>query len=118
MAQSTWTTIHKVYKNQGISGVGAQAVKKIIKPLAKIGSLYFLERDLSLEMPPLEPNQSIVAREGTLADIHLLDLMPNAARHKREAVERLTGGDHWFVGIDKATGRLTNHRWVSTSRAF
>lgn len=118
MGQSSWPTIQKVYRERGISGVAAQTFKKIVRPVARAGSMYFLQRDLRLPMPPLEPNLTLVAREGTLSDVHLLDAMPNPERHKRQAIERLMGGDHWFIGIDKSTGKLANHRWVSLRRAF
>src|SRR5436190_11378677 len=108
-SQSMWTTMGKVYRTQGVSAVAALGLRMIIRPFAQAGSLYFLERDLSCPMPAREPVTTIVAREGTLADVHLLDTMPDAARHKNQAIDRLRRGDHWFVGIDRTTGRLANH---------
>jgi hypothetical protein len=118
MAQSIWGTIQRVYADQGLPAVAALGFRKIIRPVARVGSLYFLERDLSLPMPPLEPISTIVPREGTLSDIPLLSVLPNAARHKHEAADRLMRGDRWFIGIDRVTGKLTNHRWISFTRTF
>ncbi len=118
MAQFHWATLQRIYREQGIIPVAAHTFKKLVNPVVKMGSLYFLERDLSLPMPSLEPNNTIVAREGTLADVHLLDTLPHAQRNKKEAVARLQRGDYWFVGIDKASGKLANYRWVSLNRAF
>jgi hypothetical protein len=118
MAQSNWATVRRIYKDQGITSVAAHGLKKLVHPVVKVGSLYFLERELSLPMPSLEPNSTIVAREGTLADVHLLDALPHAKRNKTVAVARLKRGDHWFVGIEKATGKLANYRWASLNRAF
>src|SRR5579884_12606 len=118
MAQSGWASVHKVYKDLGITGVFATGLKKILRPVARVGSLYFLERDLGLPMPRLEPNSNVVAREGTLSDIHLLDQLSDADRRKDQAIERLRRGDHWFIGVDRASGKLMNHRWVTRTRSF
>src|ERR1043166_6132187 len=118
MGQLKWDTIQRIFKTQGLPAVAALTLKKIIRPVAKVGSVYFLERDLSLPMPPLESMKNIVAREGTLSDIHLLDALPNAARQKKEAIDRLARGDRWFIGVDRPTGKLCNYRWVSLTRRF
>jgi hypothetical protein len=118
MAQRILAIIRDVYSNQGVPAVAALGLKKIVRPVARVGSLYFLERDLSLPMPPLEPSGTIMAREGTLEDIELLNVLPDTARHKKQAVDRLMRGDHWFIGVDRETGKLTNQRWVSLTRTF
>jgi hypothetical protein len=118
MEPSNWATLRRIFREQGLTSVAAHSLKKLVHPIVKMGSVYFLERDLRLPMPTLEPNNTIVAREGTLADVPLLDALPHAKRNKTVAVARLKRGDQWFVGIEKATGKLANYRWVSLNRAF
>ena len=98
--------------------MSAVALKKLLEPIAQVGSVYFLERDLSEPMPQLRPVPGIVAREGTLSDIALLDETTDATKRKLLATERLEKGDRWFLAVEDRTGRLTNYRWVSTTTAF
>ncbi len=80
--------------------------------------MYFLERDLQLPMPAIRNVDSIVAREGTIDDLPLLSAVQNPERARREAQERLQRGDRWFIAVERTTGKLTNYRWVSLSRAY
>src|SRR5689334_13741034 len=107
MKESLFTTVPHVYRDSGAKAVAALTLKRLIRPVATLGSLYFLERDLNIPMPPLQPINGIVVREGTLADLPLLDPMKCAERQKQQAVDRLKQGDHWFIGIEEATGKLT-----------
>ena len=62
MAQRILAAIRDVYSNQGVQAVAALGFKKIVRLVATVGSLYFLERDLSLPMPLLEPSGTMVPR--------------------------------------------------------
>ena len=39
----------------------------------------------------------------------------NDTEKKRDAIARFKRGDRWFVGVDSATGKLANFRWVTTA---
>lgn len=118
MNESLFVSTRRIYGDQGLRAVAVQAFKKLLAPFARVGSLYFLERDLNSPMPPLRHIRGIVMREGSLSDVHLLDAVGDAERHKKQAVERLARGDRWFIGIDEATGKLANYRWASMTRGF
>jgi ribosomal protein S18 acetylase RimI-like enzyme len=118
MSDSLLNTTRRVRKEGGMKAAASLAIRKVLSPVARVGSLYFLQRDLSMPMPPLKPVEGIVVREATLQDIHLLDSVENAAVRKEQASERLQRGDLWFVGIEKKTGRLTNYRWASLTSGF
>ena len=91
------------------------AFKKLLSPVARVGSVYVLESDLTAGIPKVKPLPDIIAREAFLEDINLLDGMENDFEKKRDAIERFKRGDRWFVGIDKTNGKLTNFRWVTTA---
>jgi GNAT superfamily N-acetyltransferase len=91
------------------------ALKKAVSPVARVGSLYLLECDLTAGLPRVKPVPGVVAREAFLEEIHLLDGIENEDEKKRDAIFRFKRGDRWFVGIDAATGKLANFRWVTTA---
>ena len=98
--------------------VFSMALKKMIAPVAQAGSIYFLDCDLRIGLPQVRPIEGITAREAFLSDLHLLDGTERAAKRKNDAIERFKRGDRWFIGIETATGKLTNYRWVTTAWEF
>ena len=45
------------------------ALKKLISPVARVGSVYLMECDLRAGLPAVEPVQGIIAREAFVEDI-------------------------------------------------
>jgi GNAT superfamily N-acetyltransferase len=103
--------VQRAWMDYGPKIVLTRALKKIARPAFKTGSLVFFECDLRKPMPERRELPSIVIREATTQD---------AAMFSDQAVffERLAEGHRCFMGIEKATGRLTNYRWVSTVSAY
>ena len=107
-----------IYQDRGLKTFTVQVIKKLLAPKLQMGSICFFERDLRAPMPPVAPLEGIVLREGSLSDISLLDCLKDAGRQKKHAVERLRAGHHWYVSIEKETGRLMTYRWASMTNAF
>src|SRR5262245_18986679 len=82
------------------------ALKKMISPVARVGSVYVLGRSLLDERAPVKPVPGILAREAFMADIDLLGDLDQTAERKRDTVARFKRGDRWFVGIDASNGKL------------
>src|SRR5215510_12983658 len=99
-----------IYQDRGLKTFTVQVIKKILAPNVRLGSICFFERDLRAPMPPLAPLEGIELREGSLSDIALLESLKDAERHKKQALNRFKAGHHWYVSIEKETGRLTNYR--------
>jgi len=62
-------------------------------------------------MPAPRPISGIVIREATIADA---PLFPD----QKLFLQRVKDGNRCFMGIEEATGRLTNYRWVNTSGPY
>jgi hypothetical protein len=107
-----------IYQDRGLKTFTVQVIKKVLSPNVRMGSICFFERDLRAPMPPLDPLEGIVLREGSLSDLSLLDCLDDAERQKKAAVKRFEAGHHWYVSIEQTTGRLTNYRWASMTSAF
>ncbi len=105
----------EIYNEGGLVAMLSMGFRKLISPAVQVGSVYFLECDLRAGLPKVRPVAGIIAREAFRADIDLLDGTENAGARKADAIERFRKGDRWFVGIEPATGKLTNYRWVTTS---
>jgi hypothetical protein len=99
----------------GVRATVGLALKKVISPVARAGSMYLLQCDLTAGLPPVKPVPGIIAREGFMEDIDLLDGIENGMEKKRDAIERFKRGDRWFVGIDSTNGKLATFRWVTTA---
>lgn len=91
------------------------AFKKVVSPVARVGSVYLMECDLVAGLPKVKSVPGIIAREAFMEDIDLLDGIENDTEKKRDAIARFKRGDRWFVGIDGANGKLATFRWVSTT---
>jgi hypothetical protein len=89
--------------------------KKLISPVARVGSLYMMECDLGRGLPAVKEVPGIIVREAFLEDIYLLDGIEEAPQKKHDAMERFQKRNRWFVGIDASTGKLANFRWVATN---
>jgi ribosomal protein S18 acetylase RimI-like enzyme len=110
--------IFAIYQDRGLKTFTVLAIKKLLAPNVRIGSICFFERDLRAPMPPLAPLEGIELREGSLSDIDLLECLKDAERQKKQALTRFKAGHHWYLSIEKETGRLTNYRWASMTSAF
>jgi hypothetical protein len=110
--------VFAIYQDRGLKTFTVQAIKKILAPNVRMGSICFFERDLREPMPPVAPLKGIELREGSLSDIALLQCLKDADRQKKQALHRFKAGHHWYVSIEKETGRLTSYRWASMTSAF
>jgi len=105
----------ELWREFGLRATIGMAFKKLLLPVARIGSLYLMECDLATGLPKVKPVPGIIAREAFLEDVHLLDGIEDGAKKKLDAIERLRRGQRWFVGIDASSGKLANFRWVATA---
>src|SRR5262245_36465093 len=99
-----------IYQDRGLKTFTVQAIKKLLAPNVRMGSICFFERDLGASMPSLASVEGIVLREGSVADVSLLDCLKDAERQKSEALERFEAGHHWYISLDKSTGQLASYR--------
>jgi GNAT superfamily N-acetyltransferase len=105
----------ELWRQFGFRATIGLAVKKLISPVARVGSVYLMECDLKAGLPRVKPVAGIVPREGFLEDIDLLDGIENGIEKKRDAIERFKRGDRWFIGVDSTNGKLATFRWVTTA---
>src|SRR5437867_1206104 len=105
----------ELYRRFGLRATLGLALKKVLSPVVRVGSIYLLECDLTAGLPEIKTLPAFIPREAFLEDIDLLDDVENGADAKRDAIERFKRGDRWFVGIDRATGKLANFRWSTTA---
>src|SRR5215472_4468205 len=104
-------SIRRSFVEGGVKAVLTRGLKKLVRPAFEIGSLVFIEADLSKPFPELRPVPGIVAREATIDDVRLFE-------DQRLFLKRFNDGDRCFLGIEEETGRLANYRWINTSAAF
>jgi len=91
--------------------VVTRSLRKLVRPIVKVGSLVFTECDLHDPMPDRREIKGIIVREATIQDVQLFEdqqLFP----------ERLEQGHRCFMGIEESTGKLTNYRWICTSAPY
>ena len=105
----------EIWREFGLKVTIGLAFRKLISPVARVGSVYLMECDLSSGLPKVKPVEGIIAREAFVEDIHLMDGIENNSEKKRNTIERFKRGDRWFVGIDTSTRRIVNCRWVTTA---
>jgi GNAT superfamily N-acetyltransferase len=105
----------ELWRGFGIRTTFGLALKKVVSPLARIGSVYLMECDIAAGLPNVKPVAGIAAREAFMEDIDLLDGIENDTEKKRDAIDRFRRGDRWFVGIDTGNGKLATFRWVTTA---
>jgi hypothetical protein len=104
----------ELFREFGVKATIGLALKKVISPVARVGSLYLMECDLPAGLPRVKPVPGIIAREGFMEDLYLLDGIEDGMERKRDAIDRFKRGDRWFIGIDSTNGKLANFRWVTT----
>lgn len=107
--------VNELWREFGLRATIGLGIKKVISPVARLGSVYVLQCDLRAELPQVKPVAGIIAREAFPDELHLLDGIENGMEKKRDAIERFKRGDRWFVGLDAANGKLTNFRWVTSA---
>jgi GNAT superfamily N-acetyltransferase len=100
-------TIRGLYREGGIKAVIVRSVKKLMSPVISVGSLIFVECDLRKPLPRKAALAEVLAREAVLADASLFE-------NPQIFIKRLRAGKRCFIGIDSATGKLANYRWIAT----
>jgi len=106
---------HELHRKFGLRATIGLALKKLISPVARVGSVYLMECDLRVGLPAVEPVSGIIAREAFVEDISLIDGIRDDPKKNRNTIERFKRGDRWFVGIDSSTGKIVNCRWATTA---
>ncbi len=99
-------TIRRAYREGGIKTVILRSFKKLMLPVMSAGSLIFVECDLRKPLPQRPSLPEILVREAALADAGLFE-------NRKTFLERLRAGKRCFIGIDSATGKLANYRWIA-----
>jgi len=100
-------TIRGLYREGGIRAVIVRSVKKLMSPVISVGSLIFVECDLRKPLPREAALRGVLEREAVLADASLFE-------NPQIFIDRLCAGKRCFIGIDSATGKLANYRWIAT----
>jgi ribosomal protein S18 acetylase RimI-like enzyme len=103
--------LQRSWKEGGLNIVISRSLRKLVRPVCRAGSLVFIECDLLKLKPERREVAGIVVREATAADVELFE-------DRKTFFERLQAGHRCFMGIEEATGKLTNYRWVCTSSAY
>src|SRR5437870_5671590 len=103
--------IQRAWIEGGPKTLVTRGLRKIVRPAFKIGTLVFIECDLRKPLPDRRDIPGILVREATVQDVHLF-------QDQVVFLERLNEGHRCFMGIEEATGRLTNYRWVNTSATY
>src|SRR5262245_53812489 len=103
--------IQRALMEGGTKTVLTRSLRKFLRPVVKIGTLVFVECDLREPIPERRQMPGITVREATIDDVDLFE-----DRHL--FLERLNEGNRCFMGIEDATGKLTNYRWINTSRSY
>jgi hypothetical protein len=103
--------IQRALREGGAKTVLTRSLRKLLRPAIKIGTLVFAECDLRKPIPERRPIPGIIVREATIEDVDLFE-------DRTLFLERMKQGSRCFMGIEEATGKLTNYRWVNTSWAY
>jgi ribosomal protein S18 acetylase RimI-like enzyme len=103
--------IRRAWKDGGPSVLLTRSLRRAIRPAARVGSLVFIECDLRARFPERRDVRGITFREAKLEDAHLFT-------DRRLFIDRFNQGHRCFMGIEEATGKLTNYRWVNPIAAY
>jgi hypothetical protein len=102
--------IRRAWTEGGAKTVLTRGLRRVVRPAIKVGSLVFIECDLRRPMPERREISGLTVREATPGDAFMFadpDLL----------LERLNRGHRCFMGIEEATGKLTNYRWICSGSA-
>lgn len=105
------TDVRRAWLEGGLKIVVARSLKRFVRPALKVGSLVFTECDLRKPLPEKPAIPGIQVREAVSEDAELFE-------DPSLFTERLRLGYRCFMGIEQATSKLTNYRWISTSTAY
>jgi hypothetical protein len=103
--------IQRALEEGGARILLTRSLRKLLRPAVKIGTLVFAECDLSEPMPERRPVPGIILREATVDDAYLFE-------DRNVFLQRLEQRNRCFIGIEEATGKLAQQRWVNTSSAY
>ena len=103
--------VERAWTDGGPHVLLTRSLKRVLRPVFKIGTLVFIECDLRKPMPERRAVPGIVLREATMQDVNLFE-------DRALFSKRLKDGHRCFMGIEEASGRLTNYRWVNSSAAY
>src|SRR5262245_10445921 len=103
--------VQRAWTDGGIKTLLTRSLKRLVRPAFKVGKLGFTECDLRKPLPERRPVPGIAIREATLGDVELF-------KDRELFFQRIGKGYRCFMGIEEATGKLANYRWVSTSTAY
>jgi len=103
--------VERAWTEGGAHVLLTRSLKRLVRPVFKIGTLVFIECDLRKPMPERREVPGIVLREATMADVNLFE-------DRALFLKRLRDGHRCFMGIEAATGKLTNYRWVNSSAVY
>src|SRR5438067_9965788 len=112
-----WASIQQTFRNGGMREVVSRAIRKVVRPAFRFGSLVFFDCDLRYPLPPSRPVAGIVAREAFVSDLPMF-INPGKTDLRQIALERFSRGERCFVGIDVDTGRLANYRWATSIAGY
>jgi hypothetical protein len=103
--------VQRAFYEGGPKAVVTRSLRKLIRPVFKVGSLVFIECDLTRALPEQRPVPGIIAREAKSEDARLFE-------DQAQFLKRFNIGHRCFMGIEEKTGKLANYRWVNPSAAF
>jgi hypothetical protein len=103
--------VQRALMEGGTKTIVTRSLRKLVRPAVKIGTLVFSECDLREPMPERQVIPGITVREATLNDAHLFE-------DPESFFGRIREGSRCFIGVEDATGKLTNYRWINTSAAY
>jgi GNAT superfamily N-acetyltransferase len=103
--------IQRAWNEGGPKTLVTRTLRKLVRPACKVGTLVFTECDLRSPMQERQVIPGICFREAALDDAGLFD-------DQALFLKRMKSGSRCFMGIEEATGKLANYRWVDTSSPY
>ena len=103
--------IQRAFVEGGAKTVMTRALRKLVRPACRIGTLVFIESDLTRPLPEARAVPGIVAREARIDDAKLFE-------NQALFLDRFRRGQRCFIGVESGTGKLTNYRWVNQTSAY
>jgi len=86
--------IQRAFVEGGAKTVMSRGIRRIVRPVFKMGSLVFTDCDLSKPIRERQPVPGILAREATIEDARLFE-------DRALFLERFNQGHRCFLGIEK-----------------